>query len=186
MIYTPQILRNDDGYIVMKSVKDRPPNYSAIMNAVPHVKFRRGMLYAWGNVLFNPDAVPLTPELWEHEYCHARQQDREISAWWARYLVDVPFRFQQEAEAHSIEISTVLERAGGQLTKKARRQVASIKDRMHSPIYAFSPTQLEIWDAETSWEALGAQDPAELAKVRRVGGRAGGASRQGEPAPQHG
>ena len=186
MIYTPHALRDDDGRIVMKSVRDRPPNYAAILEVVPYVKFRRGMLYAWANVLFNPDDVRLTPELWEHEYTHSRQQGQTPSTWWARYLVDIPFRFVQEAEAHSAEIVTVLERSGNALTKKTRRLIVEIRDRMHSPIYAFSPSQLEIWDAETSWEALGAQDPDRLEKVREVGGGAGGATRAGEQAPQHG
>ena len=179
MIYTPAALRSDDGDVVMRSITSLPPNYARLLKAFPHIRFRRGMLFAFGERLYNPDQVMLTPELWEHEYTHQRQQAQlgTSDAWWNLYIEDVDFRFAMEHEAHMREIAALRERLKG---KKLRRAVAEVYARMLSPIYRFRPDQLETLDAAPSL-APGAESSAELEETGPVEYGDGGAPWPREP-----
>lgn len=60
-------------------------------------------MFAWGNTIFNPSRAAIPAWLLKHEEVHERQQGDDVEGWWARYLVDADFRFEQELEAHQVE-----------------------------------------------------------------------------------
>ena len=85
----------------MKILRAYPPNFKAISEVFP-VMGRPGILYAWGDKLYNPSGVKLTPWIEAHEQTHMdRQTDAE--AWWAEYLIYPTFRLQEEILAHQYE-----------------------------------------------------------------------------------
>lgn len=92
----------------MKIVRDYPPNIDAI-HALFRTKMKPGVVYCWGNVIFNP--MPLGPPdflpVWiiKHEEVHCKQQHDfgSIDAWWDKYLAEPEFRFKQELPAHQAE-----------------------------------------------------------------------------------
>ena len=78
-----------------------PPNYEDILKSFPKVKDIRGVVYTFGQVIFNPDNVDLPVELMYHEATHSIQQDKlGPEEWWKKYLADPKFRLKQELEAY--------------------------------------------------------------------------------------
>ena len=60
-------------------------------------------VFTYGNVLYNPFCVILTPDLLRHEETHMEQQEGhpDVAAmWWKRYLQDEYFRIDVETEAY--------------------------------------------------------------------------------------
>lgn len=75
---------------IRKAFPDRPP----------------GVVYAFGDTIYNPSGVILSPPLIAHESEHGWRQDHFFDGpevWWRSYLEDVEFRFREEVQAHAIE-----------------------------------------------------------------------------------
>lgn len=97
----------------MKIIKAYPPNYVQIRTAFPQVVGRQGILYAWGERIYNPSGVNLPWWLKEHEEVHGSRQlsfasdrnpdDTAIRAWWNVYISDPEFRLNEEILAHRAE-----------------------------------------------------------------------------------
>lgn len=82
----------------------KPPNIRAIHKAFPNVKDNE-TLFAYGYILYNPGKMRLSPDMWEHEEVHERQQ-KEFGGskeWWDKYIVDKEFRLSQEIEAYQAQ-----------------------------------------------------------------------------------
>jgi hypothetical protein len=86
----------------LKIVVDKPPNWDEL-NAVFGLETKRGLLYAFGDILYNPDGIAVSPPIMAHEEVHKDQQGNDIEGWWQRYIVDINFRLNQELEAHRRE-----------------------------------------------------------------------------------
>src|SRR5216684_1545019 len=87
-------------------VRAYPPNYAGITRRFPSVRGRQGVLYAWGDRIYNPSGGMVPPWLVVHELTHLRQQTDydQPSIWWGLYMDDAQFRFEQELEAHKQEL----------------------------------------------------------------------------------
>ncbi len=81
----------------MKIVKEYPPNIKYIEKAF---KLHYGIIFAYGDTLYNPDDGKINKPLLEHEKVHSKQQGDNPDKWWGRYLVDIDFRASQEIEAY--------------------------------------------------------------------------------------
>lgn len=115
----------------MREVWGFPPNYAAIKQ-----EFSPGpyVVYAWGNIIYNPGKVPLGPETYAHERVHGIRQGNDIEGWWSRYIDDYVFRFREEVPAHIAEYIALVEIGGG--SRRARRQsVKTIAKKLSSPLY---------------------------------------------------
>lgn len=99
----------------MKIIKAYPPNYKQIRAAFP-VKGVPGILYAFGDRIYNPSGANVGTHLIEHEKVHHAQQtnvvinppsaltlERQALAWWHQYIHDPAFRLAQEIPAHRAE-----------------------------------------------------------------------------------
>lgn len=95
-----------EGYFVEGiHIKDeRPPVWDSVcvaFNIIP-----KNAIFAYGDVIYNPDAIPLAHYLIEHEKVHFRQQGftpEGAALWWGKYLRDPQFRVSQEVEAYGVQ-----------------------------------------------------------------------------------
>lgn len=84
-----------------KIVTGWPPNINEIQAVFP---LPRGVIFTYGDRIYNPYGGKLPPWLIEHEKVHIQQQLRYgVAEWWSRYLIDAPWRLSQEMEAHRME-----------------------------------------------------------------------------------
>lgn len=85
----------------MQILNERPPIYDAILANGMHP--HDGVIYAYGDIIYNPSGIAISQDLIEHEQTHSKQQGNDPDAWWGRYLIDPYFRIEQEAEAYAIQ-----------------------------------------------------------------------------------
>lgn len=89
----------------MQIVIAQPPLIDKIRAVFPVDKFE-GVIYSWGDRIYNPSGVHISKELMSHEKIHGERQGVEefgILAWWSRYLADPDFRLREELPAHKAE-----------------------------------------------------------------------------------
>lgn len=116
----------------MKVEVSRPPNFVAIAAVFPHVLTTYGVLYCWGDAIFNPDGVKITPSLAAHEEVHSIRQDGNPGPWWDKYLDDPRFRFDEEVPAHIIEYATIYKSSH---RAHRRLHLKDIAGRLAGPLY---------------------------------------------------
>src|SRR4051812_20391167 len=96
-------------------VYDRPPLFEAI-DAVFHVA-GKPLLFSWGDRIFNPMRVHISPELMAHEAIHGERQ-ANVEAWWANYIMSPQFRFDEELPAHRAEYKSLCEQHAHKYTSQ--------------------------------------------------------------------
>jgi hypothetical protein len=81
----------------MNIKNEYPPNIEEIKKTFTLTK---GIIFTYGDTIFNPDDMAIDIHLLTHERRHSVQQGDNPKDWWERYLVDEPFRFYQELQAY--------------------------------------------------------------------------------------
>jgi hypothetical protein len=79
-----------------------PPNIESIQQAFQADLSKT--IFTFGDTIYNPNQLSLTPDLIEHEKVHMAQQKRnekDAALWWGKYLRDPKFRIDQEAKAYA-------------------------------------------------------------------------------------
>lgn len=115
----------------MNIISDYPPNYSEIVAVFPTAK-QRGVIFTYGDTLYNPSRVSISESLMAHEVVHSIRHGTDPKSWWDKYLVDPKFRLKEEALAHQVEYR----RASQDASRPIRRQaLAQIAKRLCSPLY---------------------------------------------------
>jgi hypothetical protein len=125
----------------VRILRDRPPNYAAIVAAFPVLAHRRGILFCYGDAIHNPDGITVTPALHAHEAAHAERQRGLFTdlgpdapeGWWSHYLANPQFRLGEELIAHRAEWAHFLNEGHGR--KERRAYLAQIASRLASPLY---------------------------------------------------
>lgn len=80
-----------------------PPNFEDIVAAFPIAR-EPGVIFSWGNSIYNPSNADIDGSLKAHEGEHGQQQLRMgILEWWGIYLINEDFRLTQEIPAHHAE-----------------------------------------------------------------------------------
>lgn len=93
----------------------------------------KGVIFAWGDTIFNPWHVPIGPELLAHEAVHGARQGDDIEGWWRRYCADPAFRLAEEIPAHVAEYRKHIDLAPN---RAARRSALSfVASRLADPLY---------------------------------------------------
>ena len=89
----------------MKIIHAYPPNLGAILRHFPSVKGRPGVIFAWGDRIYNPGGQTLPFQIMAHEVEHAMRQNAMggPEKWWDRYLNEPEFMWTQELFAHRVE-----------------------------------------------------------------------------------
>ena len=119
----------------MRIIKAFPPNYNQIVKVFPYIKGRPGILFAWGDRLYNPSGVEVPSYLMAHEKEHGRQQTREgwtTKDWWDAYMHDPNFRLGEELLAHIAEYNAYRR---DHSDKDTERYLSTIAERLSSPLY---------------------------------------------------
>lgn len=81
-----------------------PPNYEAIVKTFPAVENNKTVIFTYGKVIYNPYGGFIDVPLQFHEATHSIQQDKlGPEKWWEKYLTDIDFRIDQEAEAYKYQ-----------------------------------------------------------------------------------
>ncbi len=119
----------------MSVVLAYPPNYAAIQKAFDLSAGRKPM-FAWGNLIYNPESGGLDDHVVAHEAVHCRQQLSHtggIEGWWAQYIADPEFRLRQEIEAYKAQALSA--RAGIKDRNESFRYVRQLSLDLSSPLY---------------------------------------------------
>jgi hypothetical protein len=120
--------------MTQRIVVDYPPNFAEI-DAVFHVATRRGVIFSFGPVIYNPSGVGIGGQFLAHERVHGERQGTSEAAvleWWKRYCDDAKFRLAEELPAHQAEYRYLLERGNRNQRRAAANDVAA---RLASPMY---------------------------------------------------
>ncbi len=130
---------------------ERPPNFDRILEVFPRAG-DHGVLFAFGEDIYNPSGVLIPQPLLVHEYKHcARQFQVGPNWWWDQYLTDPEFRYTEELLAHAEEYRAQLK------TTKDRNARARLSmrtaARLVAPLYNYEPPR-SIKQAMRDIEAL--------------------------------
>lgn len=91
----------------MKIINTLPPTalYQVIVDKWPEVGQTPYVVFAYGDIIYNPSGRHMERFMLEHEMVHSRQQAEHggPQMWWQRYIEDDAFRFEQELEAYRRE-----------------------------------------------------------------------------------
>jgi len=128
-----------------------PPNYQAILSAFPAVS-KGGVIFAYGDTIYNPSHVKVTEALNIHEQVHSQQQGGDPEAWWDRYLGDASFRLQMELPAHLAEWLVTRKTAPNRALRRAA--LGMIAGKLSSPIYRYTLTKRQAAKLLESAEAV--------------------------------
>ena len=137
----------------MYVVIDRPPNFEQIVAAFPKAT-DPGVIFAYGDTIYNPSGSIIPPELIAHEQAHGRQQrdwQAGVDIWWRQYIADLEFRYHEELYAHVAEMRATCVSDRNQrahlLMHTARRLIA--------PLYNYGLTKTynqALRDLSKVWE----------------------------------
>lgn len=114
----------------MKIVVDRPPMFDEINKAFNIINTK--VIFAWGDIIYNPSNFDIPPELIAHEEVHGKRQGDDIEGWWQNYLQSPSFRLEEEIPAHQAEYQWMCKNGNRGHRRKALKFVAS---RLAAPLY---------------------------------------------------
>lgn len=112
-----------------------PPLWDEILLAFPGAA-QPGVIFSWGDRIFNPYGVPLPPSIIAHEAVHAEQQSNIVAgvvAWWRRYMDEPDFRLAQEIPAHQAELEVLCNESKSR--NERRFHIKIVASRLCSPLY---------------------------------------------------
>lgn len=105
------------------------------IDAIFNVK-GKPVIFTWGDTIYNPAGIFITPELRAHEEVHFVRQTGDtpaIEAWWKRYLIDEEFRLAEELPAHRAEFQKFCQT---HKDRNARNKfLTTIAARLAGPLY---------------------------------------------------
>lgn len=116
----------------MRILVEYPPLYEEIVRAFPAAK-GGGVIFAWGDTIYNPSNILVSRELVAHEMIHGTRQGDNVTAWWSRYLVDPTFRLAEELPAHQAEYWAYHQRHGN--SRKRSQYLDEVAQKLASPLY---------------------------------------------------
>jgi len=119
----------------MKVIVGYPPNIDEL-DAAFGVRGRQGVIFAFGQVIYNPDGIQIPSQLFSHEAVHGIRQQQYIdgiSKWWQRYIDDAEFRLHEEIPAHQAEYEAYCAEIHDR--NRRRAMLKSIAKRLSGPLY---------------------------------------------------
>ena len=115
-----------------KIIRAFPPNWIDIAKVFP-IKGRQGIVYAYGDRIYNPSGITIEPWILDHETEHCkRQNEMGTGAWWDAYILNTKFRLKEEVLAHRAEYASY---RMGHSQKATYDYLRWMAHRLASPIY---------------------------------------------------
>jgi len=105
----------------------------------------RGVIFSWGDKIYNPSGIVIEPALRAHEAVHGERQGRDVEGWWRRYINDPQFRLAEEIPAHRAEFNYYVEHAANRNDR--RRALTFIAARLAGSLYGNMITMRAAKDA---------------------------------------
>lgn len=135
----------------MKIIKAYPPNFAELKQAFPIIAGKQGVLYSWGDRVYNPSGGVIPVQLLHHEATHYNQQvemrhvgenlEDVVKRWWEMYIHSMAFRILMEVPAHVAEYRMFMEHTKS--PKARKRYLADISSRLSGPLYGHLFTEQE-------------------------------------------
>lgn len=116
----------------MEIVNSLPPNYTEILAVFPSAA-NHGVIFTYGDTIFNPSGGSISPELFAHEGLHSGRQGSDVDRWWAKYLVDTEFRLEEELLGHRAEYRAFIARHKDR--EQVNQYLQAVAQRLSSPLY---------------------------------------------------
>lgn len=127
----------------MIQVTGRPPNYEDIFRVFPSAA-GPNVIFAYGDVVYVPNGIPLPQEIYDHERVHGQRQTDNaggVKQWWRRYLEDPVFRQAEELMAHIAEYRSFCERNADRNARNG--YLTQMATRFAGPLYGLGCTVKE-------------------------------------------
>lgn len=87
----------------MKIKNSYPPNYDELIKHFD-IADNPNIIFTYGNKLYVPNKQNIPDDLIVHESIHMEQQKKiGVKEWWNKYIFDIDFRIDQEAEAYNAQ-----------------------------------------------------------------------------------
>ena len=109
----------------MKNLIAFPPNYKEILAAFPSIA-GAPVIFAYGDILYNPTGAEISLDLYAHEETHERQQKAYrggVVQWWKEYISNPDFRLEQEVEAYRNQYKFILVDSAHQRSRQVRKSM---------------------------------------------------------------
>lgn len=94
-----------------------------------------GVIFAFGDTIYNPSGINIPPALLAHEEVHGKRQKATVEQWWESYLTDPEFRYNEELHAHAAEFKVQL-RSTPDRNDRAKLMMATAQ-RLLAPLYNY-------------------------------------------------
>lgn len=137
----------------MKIEIAKPPNFEQILKVFPKAG-DYGVIFAYGDTIFNPSGVEISSPLMAHEQTHGSRQTWEPicpEVWWEQYLTDPEFRYYEELLAHAAEFRVLMPR-----DRNLRAQLAiNTARRLIAPLYNYGVSKTLVQGVRDLEKALG-------------------------------
>lgn len=121
-----------------------PPIIEEITAVFPAVSTNKGVIFSWGDKIYNPHNVPISAALHAHELVHGSRQtvdEAAITKWWRTYLADPEFRVYEELLGHKAELNVMLQNVADR--NRRNMIVQQVAMRLSGPIYGNAITLAE-------------------------------------------
>lgn len=101
-------------------------------------------VFAYRDAIYNPNNVPITPDLEVHEAVHLKQQGKLPIDWWIKYLTDPQFRLEQEIEAYRAQFTFICKVVKDK--NKRYKILLKIGEFLSGPLYGNLITKKQAMD----------------------------------------
>ena len=130
----------------MKIVEEYPPNFEQICEAIPAVRDLDGIVFTYGDTIYNPSKSEIEDHLELHESVHEAQQSKiGVDEWWDKYLTDTKFRLEQELQAYHAQYKFVFKVYGRANAQMLLKDVAKdLSGAMYGDILNYKQARKEI------------------------------------------
>jgi hypothetical protein len=127
----------------MKIEIAKPPMFDEILKVFPDAG-KHGVIFAWGDTIYNPSGVVISPPLIAHEEVHGARQLESNGAftrtvnterWWEKYLINPEFRYREEIIAHAAEFHA--RNVMVQDRNRRAQLLMATAQRLTAPLYAY-------------------------------------------------
>jgi hypothetical protein len=141
-----------------------PPNFEKIVAAFPKAT-GHGVIFAWGDTIYNPSGIEIPPPLLAHEAVHGQRQTENVGSifrsevverWWDKYIIDPEFRYYEELPAHAAEFHKIMHMVHDR--NQRAKLMMSTAQRLLAPLYNYGvPKSLNQaicdlrWAIEKKW-----------------------------------
>lgn len=137
-------------------VIDVPPNFAELLRIFPEAR-QVGVIFSYGDKIYNPSGLPIPPQLLAHEAVHGERQlaytlsecdstqenNHSTEQWWKRYCEDVKFRFEEELVAHVAEVKAFNTTVPKPDRERRALYLHRVAQRLSGPLYGRMITYME-------------------------------------------